>query len=263
MMVTATQVLRKMRGETQSFLLLCSDGHPYIVKFQNNPQHPRVLANEWFGALLMKHIGLPIPDYERVLVSHEFLHDHPELNFHLGQHYEPCQPGVQFGSRLCGGLLPGTVVDYLPEHLLLAVTNLSSFAGALAFDRWTGNADGRQAVFVKVRNRYQAIHIDQGMCFNGGEWRFKDAPLRGAYARNVVYRQVTGWHSFEPWLTRIEECSLETLLNFAFSIPPEWFGNDIPALERLVHDLDLRRSRVRDLILEFRYSSRQPFPNWP
>ena len=42
--------------------------------------------------------------------------------------------------------------------------------------------------------------IDQGFCFNAGNWDFPDAPLRGLYARNRVYLGVTGMDSFGPWL---------------------------------------------------------------
>ena len=47
--------------------------------------------------------------------------------------------------------------------------------------------------------------IDQGYCFNAGEWRFPDSPLRGAYANNCVYGGVMGWEAFEPALSRAEE----------------------------------------------------------
>jgi len=33
---------------------------------------------------------------------------------------------------------------------------------------------------------------------------FPDAPLRGVFGRKDVYAGITGWDSFEPWLTRIE-----------------------------------------------------------
>ena len=61
----------------------------------------------------------------------------------------------------------------------------------LAFDKWTGNADGRQVVFHKeMRERkYTASFIDFGYCFNAGEWSFADAPLRGVYGLNDVYER--------------------------------------------------------------------------
>jgi hypothetical protein len=37
--------IRRMRGGAQSHLMRSSDGHYYVVKFQNNPQHRRVLLN--------------------------------------------------------------------------------------------------------------------------------------------------------------------------------------------------------------------------
>ncbi len=47
--------------------------------------------------------------------------------------------------------------------------------------------------------------IDNGFCFNAGEWNFPDAPLRGIYARHRVYEGVRGMEAFEPWLSRLEE----------------------------------------------------------
>ena len=90
--------------------------------------------------------------------------------------------------------------------MLERLRNLETFAGILAMDKWTGNANGRQAAFWrKVREqKYTVAFIDQGYCFNAGEWTFPDYPLRGVYARNEVYDSVRGWESFEPWLSRIE-----------------------------------------------------------
>jgi hypothetical protein len=50
--------------------------------------------------------------------------------------------------------------------------------------------------------------------------------------------------------------------NCAAGIPPEWYASDWGALEELVRSLLDRRSRVRELIMAFRASPRQPFPNW-
>ena len=73
---------------------------------------------------------------------------------------------------------------------------------------------------------------------------------------------VTGWASFEPWLSRIESFPAETAWAIAEVIPPEWYGGDLSALEDLLARLQARRARVRELIMGFRESKRQPFPNW-
>ena len=46
MPVEAVQHVRRMRGGAQAHLMRADDGHFYVVKFQNNPQRLRVLANE-------------------------------------------------------------------------------------------------------------------------------------------------------------------------------------------------------------------------
>jgi hypothetical protein len=105
--------------------------------------------------------------------------------------------------------------------------------------------------------------IDQGFCFNAGEWTFPDAPLRGLYTRNRVYQGVTGMESFAPWLTRLEKGLGERVLDeLSREIPPQWYADDYDALLRLLEQLHRRRSRVPDLIVAAKQSSRQPFPNW-
>jgi hypothetical protein len=156
------------------------------------------------------------------------------------------------------------VVDYLPEPQMDEVRNLAEFAGMLAIDKWTGNCNGRQAVFERRprERKYRAVFIDQGYCFNAGEWTFPDAPLRGVFARNQVYANVTGWASVEPWLSRVEEFPADKLGAIAEEVPPEWYGGDLGTIERLMEGLLARRGRVRELIQSFRDSDREPFPNW-
>jgi hypothetical protein len=254
-----------MRGGAQSQLMLGADGALWVVKFQNNPQHLRVLANELLATRLAQAIGLTVPASDVVEVSAWLIANTPGICVELGR--GPAQPytaGLQFGSRFIGGLMPGQVVDYLPEPQLDDVRNLREFAGMLALDKWTGNCNGRQAVFDRrPRERlYRATFIDQGFCFNAGEWTFPDSPLRGIYARNRVYAGVTGWKSFEPWLTRIEELDPDAVWNIADIVPPEWYLGEMPVIERLLEQLLRRRSRVRELIASFRDSNREPFPLW-
>jgi hypothetical protein len=134
----------------------------------------------------------------------------------------------------------------------------------LVFDKWTGNSDGRQAVFVKQPNRrtYRAMFIDQGYCFNAGEWNFPDLPLRGVYARSSVYESVTSWQSFEPILSEVEHIEIDELQRIAAEIPTEWYEHDFEAITLLIEALHARRTRIRELVTSFRNSTRNPFPNW-
>jgi len=242
----------------------CSDGQYYVVKFRNNPQHLRVLVNEMLANRLAERAGLPVPITEVVEVEQWLITHTAELNIQLAHRTIPCEPGLQFGSRYVISPLEGQVFDYIPMEMLERVRNLETFAGMLVIDKWTGNANGRQAAFWRrMRERkYTASFIDQGYCFNAGEWSFPDNPLRGVYARNDVYAPVEGWASFEPWLSRVESMEEDVIWSVAGEIPPEWYDGDTDALEELIAGLLARRGRVRELIVQFRESDRKPFPNW-
>ncbi|HZU31284.1 MAG TPA: HipA family kinase [Candidatus Angelobacter sp.] len=263
--VSAVQHIRKMRGGAQAHLLRASDNHYYVTKFRNNPQAVRILANEYLASKLGTYLGLPMAEVAIVSVPEWLIANSPELKIDLGGYYSvPCASGLQFGSRYVTDPLGATVFDYLPESMLKRVRNLKDFTRALAFDKWTGNADGRQAVFTKTANKrfYHAVFIDHGYCFNAGEWDFPDSPLRGVYARNHVYADVRGWNDFEPALSRIEDIDAAQIWNIAREIPEEWCQSHAEGLELLIDSLHQRRLTVRNLISDFRNSSRNPFPNW-
>lgn len=264
MATEAIQHIRRMRGGAQGHLMHCSDGHFYVVKFRNNPQHLRVLANEMLASRLAQLVGLPVPNGEVIEVG-DWLIDHtPALSIQLAHNTIKCLPGLQFGSRFVVDPLEGQVFDYLPVEMLDRVRNLAAFAGILAADKWTGNTDGRQAAFWRKQKEknYTASFIDQGYCFNAGEWTFPDSPLRGVYARNEVYERISDWGAFEPWLSAIEQMSDDTIQRSADGVPPEWYSGEVDQLEKLLSTLGSRRTMVRRLIEDFRLSPRHPFPNW-
>jgi hypothetical protein len=264
-MPLAVEQIRRMRGGAQSHLMRCADDGYYVVKFQNNPQGTRILANELLGTRLAARLGLPTPVAAIVEVRADLIEETEDLVIQLGRGRERCRGGLQFGSRYPGSPAENAVYDFLPDEQLREVVNLTDFCGMLVFDKWTCNTNGRQAIFSRARDetRYRAVMIDQGFCFNAGEWSFPDAPLRGLYARHRVYESVCGIESFEPWLARMETKMTDTFFDELIGeIPPEWYGFESAALERMVEHLLRRRSLVRELIVSAWKSSAQPFPNW-
>jgi hypothetical protein len=284
-MLRAMEHIRRMRGGAQAHLMRCSDGNYYVVKFQNNPQHLRILVNELLGTRLASRLGLPTTPVAVVEVSRELIQLTQELCIELARSHTPCAAGLQFGSRYPGDPRRLALHDFLPDEKLREVANLHDFAGMLVFDKWTCNTNGRQTLFFEEKSpaaatpgtvpeesprapgsqplAYRTLMIDQGFCFNAGEWNFPDAPLRGLYARNRVYESVTGMESFGPWLERLEHRVTERVLGeLAGEIPPEWYADDYDAVLRLLEQLLRRRTRVPDLLLSAKKSNRQPFPHW-
>ena len=263
-MPLAIEQIRRMRGGAQAQLMRCADAGYYVVKFQNNPQGVRILANELLATRVAERIGLPTPVAAVVEVREILIENTEDMVIQLGRGRERYRAGLQFGSRYPGSPAEVAVYDFVPEESFNEVVNLSDFCGMHAFDKWTCNTNGRQAIFFRRAgaSHYEAQMIDNGFCFNAGEWNFPDAPLRGLYARHRVYAGVRGIESFEPWLTRIEKMDVEAVGAIAGEIPPEWYNFAYDAVERLVEQFSRRRNLVRDLILSAWKSSAQPFPNW-
>ena len=258
MSINAVANISQVRGGSQARIMSGDDGKKYVVKFMGNPQCTRVLANDYLASRLARLIGLSVPEPVIILVDEKTILKQ-KITFTLAGRSVAVRPGLQFGSAL----VTGEILDWLPRTMLGRIRNLREFAGLLAFDKWTGNADGRQVVFHKdMRERkYTASFIDFGYSFNAGEWSFPDAPLRGVYGLNDVYVQIQSWDDFAPWLARIERFPAKALQRIANEIPSEWYG-ERAELQRLLDCLLERRSRFRQLIEDFRTSSRNPFPNW-
>jgi HipA-like kinase len=265
--VVAVEFIRRMRGASQPFLMRCDDGRLYVVKFRNNPQHVRVLANEMLAARLARLIGLPVPDRALVEVPKQLIEGDGLLRFETGGRSERCEAGVHFGSRFPDSTSRTLVVDFLPDRLLRRVHDLEAvFPGAFVLDKWTCNCDGRQVIFHRTEGSpgrdYSATLIDHGFCFNDGEWDFPDSPIRSLYPRRVVYESVRGLGSFEPFLSRIENMGPGELQAGLAEIPVAWCGEQPSLLPRLLDRLYERRRRVRQLVIDAKNSSTRPFPNW-
>jgi hypothetical protein len=278
MPLDARRMIRKMRGGSQAHLMEASDGNFYVVKFQNNPQHRRILINEWISARFLCYLGISTPAVAMIKISGEFLNGNQDVFMQLGgQRYTP-KLGWHFGSRFPGDPSRMAVYDFLPDALLGKIENLSEFAGALAFDKWAGNADARQAVFFRASLRetsapgrgsqyipavgFVGQMVDNGYVFEGPNWRLSDSPIQGLYFRPLVYRSVRGWADFEPWLERIRHFPEEVVDQALKEIPPAWVEEDQEELERLMERLLVRRKRVPSLIEDCRKARTDPFPAW-
>jgi hypothetical protein len=130
----------------------------------NNPQHVRVLANEFLAARLGYLLGLPLPRVEPIEVSDWLIAHTPELRIELPGSNDPWKPGVHLASRYVADPVSAAIFDYLPQSQVERITNLSDFARVLVLDRWTSNADGRQVIFHRKSNqkRFSAMFIELG-----------------------------------------------------------------------------------------------------
>jgi|SRR5580704_401973 hypothetical protein len=275
--VYALESIRRMRGGSQPQLMRCSDGEYYVVKFQNNPQGLRVLANELLGGLLAKLLGLPVPEVRIIEVDEYLIKYTDQMVIQLERSRVPLKSGLCVGSRypqnldLRGHLVPARVCDFLPQGMFGTVDNIADFLGMLVFDSWVGNMDQRQVVFVQNERKnlsspyysHHALMIDEGFCFNGCKWNFPISSKHGLFATANVYAEVSGLDVFEVWLNRLESVIDRSVLELAaFEIPLEWNDGSLQSLDRLVTKLDERRHQVRDLLCATRKAVPRFFPMW-
>ena len=277
MPLSAVRHVRKMRGGAQAHLLEADDGNWYVVKFRNNPQHHRVLVNELLAAVFLEYLQIAAPEPAVIQVTQQFLEANPEIKLTLGTQRTAVEPGWHFGSRYPGDPARATVYDFLPDALLARVVNLEDFRAILVFDKWTGNADGRQSVFYRAmvrhagaaaeteatsRPAFVARMIDHGYAFNGPHWDFPESAVQGLYPRPLVYRNVHSLEDFQPWLDQVIHFP-EAVVDKAWKrVPADWIAGEEDALERLLEELLERKARIPELITACRSARNDPFPNW-
>ena len=246
-------------------LLEASDGHFYVVKFLNNPQHPRILVNELIAHAIVSHLQIATPPCVVLEVPESLLRGSPGAAIQLGNRLVVPQSGLAFGSRYPGNPDANAIYNFVPDSLIDRVQNSRDFLAALVFDRWVGNGDGRQTIFFRPplgggrrKKDFVALMIDNGFIFNGPEWTFVDSPILGLYPRRTVYRSVQSLDDFEPWLERVSNFPEALLHEAACRIPGAWIRGDEHKLDRLLRALLRRRRRIHELVEQ----SYEAFSNW-
>lgn len=277
MPIRAIEFVRKLRGGAQAHLIKAEDGHYYAVKFQSNPQGRRVLVNEWIAHAIFEQLRIASAKVAAIEITADFLHANPDVNLQRGSSVVVPEPGWHFGSRLADDPNRVGFYDFVPDQLLGNVANLPDFLGALAVDRWLANADARQAVFFRAKIKpwapsvqahaakvgFVAMMIDHGYTFGGPQWQFADASGYGLYHRIMVYANVTGLASFEPWLAQILHFPESVIEQARHSLPPQWIEGEEDLLDQMLHTLLQRRRKVPDLLELCRSGIARPFPRWP
>ena len=161
--VCAVEYICRMHGGSQAKLVRCSDGKYYVVKFQNNPQGAKTLANELLATLLAKWLGLPVPEPAIVEVHPDLIQYTDELIIEQRHRKVRCRPGLCFGSLYANGEpSPSNPIGWckvLPEGELGKVHNAEDFLGMLVFNKWVGNMDTCQTTFVRNYSLRHPYHV--------------------------------------------------------------------------------------------------------
>ena len=242
-------------------MLKANDGKTYIVKFQDNPQHRRILINEIVSSVCLQYLGIMTPSVAFVTTTPEFRAANP-LRLQCGGARVGPEDGPHFGSCCPDDAGTRAVYDLLPDCLLPRILNSRDFLGVLAFDKWLGNIDHRQCIFYRTNGQWTASMIDNAAVLSGKYWELPEQPFGGIYPRQSVYACVRSMSDFQPWLERIA-CFPESVLEGIRAIVPSaWLRGDGDRLKAVLEQVALRRSAVESLIWNLRTAIRNLFPNW-
>jgi hypothetical protein len=254
--VKAQHFVRKMRGKTQAQLITADDGYSYVVKYSNNPAGRRILINELVSALLLKSLGVLIPEVAIVSLNREVLSANPEIALSGTWGRVAVSPGLHFGSRY--PMERTSVYDFLPDRLLPGVSNRDHFLGCLVYDKWASKGDLRQAVFQREQvglpsgktAPFVATMIDSGDTFQGREWTWRDSLAQGLYPRALVYGDELTLRDFEPWLAKVMDLPVGVFEAAFSTVPVDWLAGDAREFQRLLEVLQQRRQRLPELLEE-------------
>jgi hypothetical protein len=245
--IKAVQVVRRMSGGSQSRLIECDDGKLYVLKTYPNPQGRNVLANEWLGSIIMRGLGIDIPNWSAIKIDLKALDIFPELLMETCE--GPLLPscGLHFGSEFLGGPERHTL-DVMPRSCWKRVTNGGELVSAALFDLWANHRDQRQCVFVRRQHEalYHAFCIDNGHLFGGPGWQQLSAPNRLGSVNPAI--ELLDMASIERAVITFEERIPELITEAIQTMPTDdWYEGDINWL----HDsLLMRLESLRELLTE-------------
>jgi CheY-like chemotaxis protein len=236
--------VRALRGGSEPQLMRASDGYLYVVKFQDNPQGSRVLANELLASRLAQQLGLPVAKAEILELPPNLA---KTLYFETPEGPRRIFPGLHVGVRLVISPIKGRIYDFLPRAYADQIRNKEHFSGIQMFDLWTCNRDTRQAVYWKrsQQKKFTVTFIDNGHCFGGPNWKL---PL------DVTADCFPSVAEGSYWLAKLDSFPTDLISRLAAEIPTEWYSNDTGGLCGMLARLVVRRTDLR----RFLAASRQP-----
>lgn len=241
-----TNVVRAQPGGSQSRLVICNDGKPYVLKMHPNPQGPNVLANEALGSIMLRGLGLLAPRWRPVTINLKTVRLFPDLAMLTvdGAITSPTC-GLHFGSEYLGGP-QYHLFDFMPKACANNLRTPSQLLPIYLFDVWASQQDERQCIYQKTHetNVYDTFFIDNGHLFGGPDWLEVVGRARMTHSVSIQPPQV-GDPGIEHWLKLFEDHIPKLLYHAVAAVPPEWYKGDIYALyARLLWRLEVIRLLV-------------------
>jgi HipA-like protein len=236
-----------LAGATRPQVFYCEDGVDRVIKLTGlGMSDGRLLAADWWGAVLASDLGLPTPVPRLVRVSEQALQTAPE------DIRASAKPGFAFGA------------EYLPRAGpiigLDSIMNCSNHSEALArmavLDVWIDTPDrmtpefGRNLLQNIDGRDHELVVIDFGLAFGAALHHLfgagEDAMAEMSDPLRPEVRPLVSGEEIELTLEAVERMTEADIVKFVNSAPPEWVDDEVRG--RAVRFLLDRQARVRDRV---------------
>ena len=225
-MIEIVEIKNKLgNGVTIPYVVWCSDGKSYVVKFPGNPSGKRTLVNEYVSSRLCRILKLPIMDFQLINVKKENYIDSMKNDIEF-------LDGTAFGTVYDPDALP-----VLNPGLIAKTDNNNDAIKVLIFDLLIGNKDrnkgnlminsyGKNLVMIDhthvfsletlwdeiqlPRFYYEKFSID-----NLNKFNYVNI-IESLNVNEVFYKEL---HKFIQDVKNIKECEIKSILN---DIPDDW-----------------------------------------
>jgi hypothetical protein len=249
--LSAVSFVSRTRGASQPVVILTTGFKFYVAKFRNFTGRCGLLA-EAVGAGILSAMGLPVPEWNPVWFTDEFLDAHPEVWYRNESGREGIRPGsgLHFGSRLMVSANGDEPLQIIPSSWAPRIANRSDFVGALMADLWMNNCDRRQAIFLSdgARERLRAVFIDNDNAFGGYRGDEKTTPRRVMIPFAGFYDGVWTRENLVYWKNRLDQIDEDHLDAIFASVPEGWADAD--SIQSVRSQLRRRRLMLDSLIAQ-------------
>lgn len=258
--VRLTKYLRApdQSGGSKPKIFEAEDGQEYLVKFKENEQGVRVLANDLIANAIAQRLEVACPeglvvDLDQALleVNSAFKYDYPTA----------ISPGKHFGIRVIDDIL-----TFPPRSLIRTASNKKEIAKFIILDVLTQNHDRNprsSVLLVKPRHapsQFQVSAIDHGHCFGKPNWDESITKMVGNWAPTYLAEfadEIRGKEPFKEGLEKLATLTDTHIDMILDGVPDEWGVPSIQA-QALKKFLKSQRDQMADIL----HRNRHRFPLW-
>jgi hypothetical protein len=240
-------------GSSGAQIFSDSTGQQYVVKYQENGHHIKVLSNEYIASEIAKNLEVFTPEPFIVVIDDLLL---PSLKPINGQ---SISKGPHFGSKRIENLYEGPATRSLIEKC----NNIDKYPAIILLDVLLYNTDRRNDgnyLIVIDGNEFKFCAIDHGHCL-GMNW---DADLLKKYVSlwsgeylEEMYETITGREDFNDVLSKIDTLDNAFITTLVDSIPEAWLSNSVE-IQALKDYLSQKKSTIGNEL----DTNKIKFTNW-